>query len=102
MLKKLLIIKEKNRFLYFVFLLMLASPLVLFFLISIFFPALRNWLITSAQKLIDESLSKDAQIKKEINDVENKIEKINKKNNDLQDKIGEIKNSNDADWNKKK
>jgi len=101
MVEKIVAIKEKSSLLYYLILAFLIIPIIGLVVVSIVSPALRAWLVGSAQKLMNSSKAKDEKLKSELKDLQNQVDVLDKKEDDVNKKLDDVKKDDDADWHKK-
>ena len=81
--------------------LLVAIPVVVMLLAAIFLKAWRSYLVASAKKLLEKTLSKDKQLSAESDKANQEANDHKAKADELGKKADEVKNDDDADWNKK-
>ena len=101
MINKLLEIKEKNKFLYYLILILLIVPIIFVIFSAFFSPYIRTWLANSAQKLFRSSLDKDQKLKEDINSLKNQSDDLDRADQELKNKLEDLDKKDDADWHKK-
>jgi len=93
-------LKQNKPFLFKITMIILAIPIAVLLVISIISPAIRSWLVSSANRLMAKTQKKDNEIKKEIDNVQKEIENIDGQLHNVDQKLGEISNNEDANWHK--
>lgn len=80
---------------------LVAAPIIILLLASIFLKGYRAYLVATAKKLLDNTVKKDADISKEADKANQEAEEHKAKADDLGKKAEAVKSDDDADWNKK-
>ncbi len=100
MIDKLIEIKQKSNVLYYLVLALIAIPVLGLIFVSIISPAIRAYLVNSAQKLMKSSREKDEVLKKDIDQTQKQIDKTENELAAIDAKIEEAQKSNDLNWHK--
>ena len=79
--------------------LLVAAPIILILLAALFLKVYRSYLVSSAQKLLEKTLSKDKILADESNVLEQSADEHKAKADELAKKADAVED--DKDWNKK-
>lgn len=100
--EKIIKLKQDKPILFWILALVMIVPLLAIVVFSIISPALRSYLASSAQKLMNESKQKDDSLKTGIAEDQKKIDSVDSKIDDIDKKLSEVNSNEDLDWHKKK
>lgn len=102
MIDKLVSLKEKNKPLFYLVMIILIVPIIALVGLAVVNASARGYLFSSAQKIMAGSKKKDEEIKASIAADQAEINKVDGKLADVDAKIAQVDNDVDENWHKKK
>jgi peptidoglycan hydrolase CwlO-like protein len=102
MIDKLASLKQTNKPLFYISMILLLIPLLGLIFLAFISPNIKEWLKLSAQKLLSDTTKKDDKLKQDIENLQNEVKKSEKVDQSLKEEIEKVENDVDENWHKKK